>query len=178
MKCSSAILKTTIFISLIVLLFLNANAQGLNEGQKMKDQGSEYKLEFMYETPDANNVRRKSDPKLRPVEVIQQGELAEYEAAGQIPSPYIKNGVTQGWLVNSCIILAPRHAIIGNGNVDKNLTNIEVDFKVGYQGKNNFKQDVKIKPISCGRGNDGEDMGGEDFCTRAGSDYPGVEGKL
>jgi hypothetical protein len=35
---------------------------------------------------------------------------------------------------------------------------------VGYQGKNGFKQQVKIKPISCAHGNNGDKLGGEDFC--------------
>jgi hypothetical protein len=117
-----------------------------------------------FEVPDATNVYTNSNPKLRPVEAIQKSEMKDYEAAGQIPSPYIKNGVTQGWLVSSCVVVAPRHAIIGAGNVGRDLSKIEVDFMVGYQGKNNFKQQVKIKPISCGIGNNSDKMPGEDFC--------------
>ena len=135
----------------------NANLKELvAKGEKLDSEG--------FQLPNPNNVRTKSNPKLRPVENIQPDEYVEYEAAGEMPSAYNKGYYNQGWLVNNCIVVGPRHAIIGDGNADRDTKNIQVDFKVGYQGKGSFKQEVKITPISCGRGNNGDEMGGEDFC--------------
>ena len=143
----------------------NCDGERLSQESKKAAEAIGEKLdECGFQVTNPNNVRTKSNPKLRPVEIIQPDEYVEYEAVGQMPSAYNKGYINQGWLVNSCVVLGPRHAVIGNGNVDKDLTNIQVDFEVGYQGKNSYKQQVKITPISCGRGNNSDEMGGEDFC--------------
>ena len=165
-------MKNINLFSICVLLFLmqfslRSMSEQLNEFGVKVDAES-------FQMPDPSDVKTKSNPKLRPVKIIHPDEYVEYEAAGLIPSPKTKNAVTQGWLVNSCVVIAPRHAIVDKGYVDKYLTNMQVDFKVGYQGKGSFKQQVKIKPIACGRtiiedtasDNDGDisTAAGEDFC--------------
>ncbi len=121
--------------------------------------------EERFEDPDPTNPKTASNPKFRPVQPVQAEELRNYEAAGLIPSPTFSNVVTQGWLVSGCIVVAPRHAIVERGHVGADLSNFEVDFKVGYQSKGQFKAIVKIKPILCGTGNIDDGLGGEDFCV-------------
>jgi len=121
---------------------LNANAQSANDNVDM-------------------NI-----PNNRPVEEVTSSELVKYEAAGQMSVPYDRTKVAQGWLVGECLVVAPRHSIIDTGAVDKKIPSIEIDFKVGYKGKNQFKENVKIKPIFCGRGNiDDDTMSQEDYCV-------------
>jgi len=166
MKNLATILKTALFVLLTVFSSIGARAEEVDVNAEINEilaKGAKIGSDG-FELPDPSEVRTYSNPRLRKVEIIQPDEYVEYEAAGQIPSPYIKNGVTQGWMVNGCVVIAPRHAIIGKGHIDKDLTNIEVDFNVGYQGKGSFKQQVKIKPIACGRGDIGDGVEGEDFC--------------
>lgn len=141
MKNSTTLLKTALFIWLTVLSSLNANAQSANDNIDM-------------------NI-----PNNRPVEEVTSNEYVKYEAAGQMLVPYDRTKVAQGWLVAECLVVAPRHSIFQNGSIDKKISSPELDFNVGYQGKNKFKENVKIKPIFCGRGNNGDGMPEEDYCV-------------
>lgn len=128
-------------ISLVAIFSIIANAQGANDNVDM-------------------NI-----PSNRPVEEVTSSELVKYEAAGQMSVPYDRTKVAQGWLVGECLVVAPRHSIFPNGSVDKKIPSTYFDFKVGYQGKNQFKENVKIKPIFCGRGNNGDSTAEEDYCV-------------
>ena len=117
-----------------------------------------------FEGSDPNDPTTKSNPFLRPVKVIQQDELADYQSAGKIALPYKQGFDAQGWLVNSCIVIAPRHAIVATGHIGQDLSQVVVDFKLNYQSQGNFKQTVRMSPIACGKGNVGDEMADEDFC--------------
>lgn len=144
----------------MAFIVLNAAAANLDEGAangvKLDADG--------FEVSDSNNIMKKTNPKLRPEETIQKSELVNYEAAGQLLESYDNSKVVQGWLVGECLVVAPRHAVIADGNLNKTNSNVHSVFKVGYQGKNNFKYTVTISPIFCGTANAAEGKPGEDFC--------------
>ena len=177
---NTKLFSTLAMLVMVMLSFsLQAKAANCNKddlpAQVLKDiAASSGQLdECGFQIPNSSDVKTHSNPMLRPVAIIQPYEYVEYEAAGLIPSPKTKNAVIQGWLVSSCVAIAPRHALIDKGYVDKDLTNIWVDFKVGYQGKGSFKQQVKIKPISCGHTNidDSPSLNDGDVSSAAGEDF-------